>query len=161
MSNSKMIPEIKRIKRGPIPLDDCGMALAGELIGDKWVLLILREAFYGVSRFDDFRADISVPRAVLSQRLEKLVQETILQKVPYQEKGHRKRYEYRLTKRGYELAFVLLALRQWGDNHLRDAPSPVDVIDKTTGETVEIVLATSEGRVVPLEDVTVKVKGKS
>lgn len=151
MSNSDITSGEGRVKQAPVPIDHCGMARASELIGDRWSLLILREAFYGVKRFEDVRADIGAPRAVLSQRLEQLVQSDVLERQPYREVGSRTRYEYGLTEKGRELALVLIALMQWGDRNLRDDPAPLEVLDQKTGEPLSVVLATSKGRVVPLE----------
>lgn len=127
------------------------MAKASELLGDRWTLLILREAFYGVSRFEDLRADLSAPRAALSERLERLVGEGILERRPYQEEKSRPRHEYRLTAKGRELALVLIALMQWGDRHLGDGGPALDIVDATTREALTVALATAEGRVVPLQ----------
>jgi len=150
MSNSETLPTGTRVTRAPVPVDQCGMARASELIGDRWTLLILREAFYGVTRFADLCADLSVPRAVLSQRLDQLVQAEILQLSPYQDAGSRTRFDYRLTEKGRELALVLLALMQWGDRYLRDDPAPLKVVDSKTGDTLSVALITRTGRVVPL-----------
>lgn len=155
MSNSDITSGEIRVKQALVPVDQCGMARASELIGDRWSLLILREAFYGVKRFEDVRADINAPRAVLSQRLEQLVQADILERRPYREEGSRTRYEYCLTEQGRELAPVLIALMQWGDKNLRDDPAPLEVLDRQTEERLNVVLATSKGRIVPLENVRI------
>ena len=150
MSNPDAGGSGPRVMRAPVPVDRCGMARASELIGDRWTLLVLREVFYGVVRFEDLRADVSAPRAVLSQRLQRLVRAGILQRRPYREQGRRTRYEYGLSDKGRELALVLLALMQWGDRHLRDDRPPLKLVDRETGETLEVTLATRTGRVVPL-----------
>lgn len=137
------------------------MARASEVIGDRWALLILREAFYGISRFEDLRADLEAPRAILAERLRLLVKSGILARHPYQEPGSRVRSEYRLTAKGRELALVLLALMQWGDRHLRDNLAPLEIVDQATGEKLKVVLATRAGRIVPLADArTVPSKSK-
>ncbi len=149
MSNSATCP---RITRAPVALDDCGLARACDLLGGRWTLLILREAFYGVSRFEDLRADLDAPRAALSQRLDLLVVEGVLERRLYQEEKSRRRREYRLTEKGRELAIVLIALMQWGDRHLRDDRPPLDIVDAKTRERLTVALATRKGRVVPLRD---------
>ena len=146
-----------RIKKPPIEINDCSMARAADLIGDKWTLLILRELFYGVSRFEDLRQDMAAPRAVLSQRLQRLVDEGIIEKHPYQERGSRTRFEYRMTEKGVELGLVLLALMQWGDKHLRTDPEPLSIIDAKTREKLVVAFATRKGRVVPTAQVTTKI----
>ena len=150
MSNSASSPP----KKAPISVDDCSMARASDLIGDRWTLLILRALFYGVSRFEDLRNDMAAPRAVLSQRLSRLVQEGIIARHPYREEGSRTRYEYKMTEKGMELGLVLLALMQWGDKHLRTDPEPLKVIDAKTREKLAVALATRKGRVVPLTQAT-------
>jgi DNA-binding HxlR family transcriptional regulator len=87
-----------------------------EIIGDRWTMLILRDVFRGLHRFDEFRLDLGIARPVLSDRLAKLVDAGILDKVPYQE--HPPRYEYRLTPMGTELSPALVALMRWGDHWL-------------------------------------------
>ena len=133
------------------------MARAADLLGDKWTLLILRELFYGVSRFEDLREDMSAPRAVLSQRLQRLVDEGIIEKHPYRESGRRTRFEYRMTAKGFDLGLVLLALMQWGDKHLREDAEPLSVIDAKTREKLSVALATRKGRVVPADQVTTRI----
>jgi len=94
------------------------MALAAQLLGDKWTLLVLREAFYGVQRYDDMLQDLGAPRATLTNRLTKLVAAGILNKQAYQETGDRERFGYQLTDAGRDLANTLIALTEWGETHL-------------------------------------------
>lgn len=135
----------------PITMDDCGMVRATDLLGDRWTLLILREALYGVTRFEDLRADLGIPRAALSQRLDRLVDAQILSRIPYREGASRTRHEYRPTAKGMEAVMVLLALMDWGDAHLRDDSPPLAVTERGTQEPLSVVLATKEGKIVPLE----------
>lgn len=88
------------------------------LIGDKWTILVIRDAANGVRRFDDFRRHVGLSEAVLSDRLKRLVAEGIFETREYQEPGQRRRNEYRLTSKGWDLFPVLIALMQWGDEHL-------------------------------------------
>lgn len=143
-------------RTSPVELDDCGLVKAAEILGDKWVLLILREVFYGVARFDDIRNEISIPRAVLANRLKKLVETNILRKRPYQEPGSRKRYSYQLDVAGMELVKVMLATMQWGDRYLRKAPSKAVFADKHTGEPAEIRMVNKNGIELSLADLQVK-----
>ncbi len=94
----------------------CSVARSLAIIGDRWTMLVLRNAFLGTRRFDDFQATLGVTRHVLSERLKRLVEESILKKVPYQDR--QERFEYRLTEKGRELYPVLLALTAWGDKWL-------------------------------------------
>lgn len=128
------------------------MARATDLFGDRWTLLILREALYGVTRFEDLRADLGIPRAALSQRLDRMVSAGLLLRHPYREGSSRTRHEYQMTDTGRDAVIVLVALMDWGDKYLRDDTSPIDVVEAATGEKLSIALATGDGRVVPLQE---------
>jgi DNA-binding HxlR family transcriptional regulator len=95
---------------------DCSVARALEVVGERWTILILRDAFLGVRRFDDFQRSLGVARNVLQTRLRRLVDEGLLERRRYQERPVR--HEYWLTARGEALWPVLLALMEWGDRHL-------------------------------------------
>jgi DNA-binding HxlR family transcriptional regulator len=100
----------------------CSVAQCLETVGDSWTMLIVRDAFNGVTRFDDFRENLGMPRNTLRDRLAKLVDSGVLAKVPYSD--HPPRYDYLLTDVGRDLWPVLTAMRQWGDRHGRpDGPS--------------------------------------
>lgn len=124
------------------------MARALEIIGERWSLLVLREVFLGVRRFDAIRAATGAPRAVLARRLETLVDAGVLQRRTYQEAGARARPEYRLTAAGRELQPVLTALMQWGDRHLGwpDGP-PLSVVHANCGAPVRATLRCANGHV--------------
>lgn len=104
--------------------EDCSIGRTLQLIGERWTILVLREAFRGTRRFDDIRAETGAPRQVLSARLATLVDHGLLRRVPYQLLGQRQRYEYRLTRKGIDLYPVLVALMQWGDKYLADPDGP-------------------------------------
>jgi DNA-binding HxlR family transcriptional regulator len=113
----------------PIPapdldLDQCSIAGTLGVIGEKWTLLVLRDAFTGVRRFEDMYRRIGAPRQVLSARLNRLVEEGILRRVPYREAGQRQRAEYRLTDKGRELYPILVALMHWGDRWANATTGP-------------------------------------
>lgn len=95
------------------------MARALEVVGERWTILILRDAFLGVRRFDDFQRNLGVARNVLNTRLQRLVDAGLLERRRYQERPER--FEYRLTDKGVDLWPAVVALMQWGDRH---APSP-------------------------------------
>ena len=95
--------------------EDCSLSRTLAVIGDRWTLLILRDAFLRVRRFEDFEASLKIARRVLSERLALLVQEGIFRRVPYQNKPMR--YEYRLTEKGLDLYPAILHLVHWGDKH--------------------------------------------
>ncbi len=97
------------------PTQYCPVASTLEVIGERWTLLIIRDVFLGIRRFDDIQRDLGVARNILQVRLERLVEEGILVKRPYQERPLRS--EYRLTEKGADLWPVLVAMLQWGDRH--------------------------------------------
>lgn len=92
---------------------DCVVASTIDVIGDRWTLLIMRDVFFGVRRFDDFQKDLKIARNVLSDRLQTLVAHDILKTVPYQDNPPR--HEYRLTEKGRDLFDLLMALWRFGD----------------------------------------------
>ncbi|WP_329569704.1 winged helix-turn-helix transcriptional regulator [Kitasatospora sp. NBC_01266] len=100
---------------------DCSLARALEVVGERWSLLIVRDAFYGVRRFNDFLAHLDIPRAVLTARLRSLVEADVLRKEPYQDAPVR--YEYLLTEAGLELWQPVHALARWGERHAAEHPS--------------------------------------
>ena len=99
---------------------NCSIARTLEIVGERWTLLIIRDVFLGLRRFDQLHESLGVARNVLADRLNRLVAEGILERVPYSERPPR--YEYRLTDKGRELNVALTALRQWGDQHLSEKP---------------------------------------
>jgi DNA-binding HxlR family transcriptional regulator len=105
------------------PAENCSIARTLELIGERWTLLIVREAFLGTRRFDDFQGKLGVARNVLQGRLERLVEAGILRRAFYQERP--RRYEYRLTRKGTDLWPLLVALLKWGDRHAAPAGPPM------------------------------------
>ena len=99
---------------------NCSIARALEIVGERWTLLIIRDVFLGLRRFDQLQESLGIARNVLTDRLNRLVDEGILVRVPYRERPER--YEYRLTDKGRELNVALTALRQWGDTYLSEKP---------------------------------------
>lgn len=97
---------------------DSTIAVVAGLVGDKWSMLVVRDIFRGVRRFDDLQADLGIGRAVLADRLRRLTDAGILHKVPYHERPVR--YEYKLTEIGVELSPMLVALLRWGDRWFGD-----------------------------------------
>ncbi len=113
----------------------CSVAGTLELIGERWTLLIVRDAFMGARRFEDFQRRTGVARNVLAARLNLLVEEGIFQRAPYQE--HPVRYEYRLTEKGIDLWPVIVSLLQWGDRHIYPGRAPVLLVHKNCGGAVD------------------------
>ena len=123
----------------------CSVAGTLSVVGEKWSLLVLREAFFGVRRFADFQRVLGAPRAVLTDRLATLVEEGILRRVPYQDEGERQRHEYRLTQKGIDLYPTLVALMQWGDRYLSDGDVPVELEHRDCGASVRLALVCNAG----------------
>jgi DNA-binding HxlR family transcriptional regulator len=110
---------------------NCGIAQALEALGDWWTLLIVRDAFFGVRRFVDFEASLGIAKNILSDRLRRLVEQEIFQKIDVGDAGLR--FEYRLTEKGEALLPVLTALREWSDDWIYGrGREPVVVKDRRT-----------------------------
>jgi DNA-binding HxlR family transcriptional regulator len=113
----------------------CSIARALEVVGERWSLLIVRDALLGVRRFDDFQRDLGIARNVLQARLELLIEEGVLEKRPYQE--HPVRYEYHLTEKGADLWPVIFGLMKWGDRYAYPGGPPVVVEHRGCGGAVD------------------------
>jgi DNA-binding HxlR family transcriptional regulator len=105
-------------------IDGCTIGRAMAVIGEKWTVVVLREVFNGIRRFDDMRVRTGVPRQVLANRLATLVEHDVLRRVPYQEPGARVRHEYRLTRKGFDLYPILITMIEWGNRYLADPEGP-------------------------------------
>jgi DNA-binding HxlR family transcriptional regulator len=119
----------------------CSVAQCLEVVGEWWSMLILRDAFLGVTRFDQFHERLGISRNILNQRLGHLVEAGVLVKVPYSD--HPPRYDYRLTDKGRDLWPVLTTMRQWGDKHAAPDGPPLEVMHKGCGEISDAVLTCS------------------
>ncbi len=107
------------MKWATLDKEPCSVARTVAVIGDRWTLLILRDCFLRVRRFDAFQARLGITRHLLADRLRKLVAFGVLKRVAYQDSP--KRYEYVLTERGLALHPVLMSIVHWGDVHMSDA----------------------------------------
>ena len=113
------------------------------MVGDRWTLLILRECFLRVRRFEGFQSSLQITRHLLSERLKKLVRFGILRRVPYSEAP--KRYEYILTQKGLDLYPIIMAMVHWGDTHMGDERGrPLLHEHKTCGKLFDPVMVCSE-----------------
>jgi DNA-binding HxlR family transcriptional regulator len=119
----------------------CSVAQCLEVVGEWWSMLILRDVFLGVTRFDDIQERLGISRNILSRRLSALVDAGVLKKVPYSE--HPPRFEYRLTPKGVDLWPVLTAMRQWGDRYAAPDGPPVVTMHKGCGHVSESVMVCS------------------
>jgi len=102
---------------------NCSIARALEIVGERWTLLIVRDCFLGLRRFEEFQQSLGIARNVLTDRLNRLVEEGILERVRYSERPAR--FEYRLTPKGHDIQIALAGLRQWGDQYLSKKPPRV------------------------------------
>ncbi|MBL8769846.1 MAG: helix-turn-helix transcriptional regulator [Phenylobacterium sp.] len=136
--------------------EDCSVARTVAVIGDRWTLMILRDCFLGVRRFEDFERRLGISRSIIADRLKTLVDEGVLRKEAYQDRPVR--HEYRLTDKGLGLHAVMMAIVRWGDVHYAgDAGPPMIHRHKTCGCDFHPVLACSEcGEAVGPRDVEVR-----
>ena len=141
------------VRRSPVAARHCHLARAFELIGDRWTLLILRSALYGVRRFDDFRSDLNIPRSVLANRLAGLVESGIMEEREYRETGQRTRIEYLLTKMGTELGLPFIAMTAWGDKWLGDGKSPLTLRSTANDQRLRVALVDEDGQVAKASEV--------
>jgi DNA-binding HxlR family transcriptional regulator len=116
----------------------CPIARSLERVGEWWSILILRDAFTGASRFDDFQTSLGIAPNMLTRRLKTLVESGLLEKRLYSEKPAR--YEYVLTKKGRDFRPVLWALIAWGNEHFAPEGESIMVVDAATGERADPVL---------------------
>ncbi|MDN0083146.1 helix-turn-helix domain-containing protein [Crenobacter sp. SG2305] len=116
----------------------CPIARSLERVGEWWSILILRDAFYGLTRFDEFQKSLDIAPNMLTRRLNALVEAGLLEKHRYCERPPR--YEYLLTERGRDFRPVLLALLAWGNRHFAPEGESVLLVDNETGERAEPIL---------------------
>ncbi len=127
------------LERPPI----CSVGRAMEILGERWTMLIMREAFYGVRRFSDLQRNLGIARNILSARLQLLVRTGILEKRRYQEEPER--FEYKLTEKGLGLYPAVVAIMRWGDEHLSEEGPPV-VLRHSCGHLADPVLVCAHCR---------------
>jgi DNA-binding HxlR family transcriptional regulator len=136
---------------------NCSIARTLEIVGEKWTLLILREVWYGSSRFSDFERILGCPRNLLADRLHKLVEQGILRTEQYQEPGVRPRLGYQITAKGMDLMPAVLGLMQWGDRYRADPAGPAVVTrHRGCGAKVEVQVRCADDHLVAAPDVEVE-----
>jgi DNA-binding HxlR family transcriptional regulator len=130
---------------------NCSLAQTLAVIGERWTLLILRDAFFGRKRFEEFQKSLGIARNILTSRLNRLVDEGILEKRPV-DAG---RFEYVLTPKGLELQPVLLSMTHWGDRHKPHAKGKrVVFVERATGEPIQpMAVHSADGRVLRPRDI--------
>ena len=144
-------------RRGDTPLGDrCPLDRAMQVVGNRSAILLLREVFYGASRFDSLASRVGVTEAVAARWLKELVAAGVLQKVPYQEPGQRTRHEYALTESGHALMPVVLGLLEWGATWTgaagHDGPT---LSHRDCGEPVRLEVRCAAGHEVTEEELVV------
>ena len=132
--------------------DRCPMAAALDVVRTKSAMLVLREAFYGATRFDEFADRSQLSEPVVAARLRELVAEGLLERVEYKEAGQRTRHGYRLTEKGADLFPVVAALMQWGRRWLLDGPRGVQFEHQDCGERVAVEVRCAGGHEVATGD---------
>jgi DNA-binding HxlR family transcriptional regulator len=141
--------------------DRCSIAAALEVVSTRSAFLILREAFYGTARFDDFAERVGISEPVAAERLRELVAEGLLERETYREPGQRARQQYRLTGKGAELLPALVALMQWGDRWLDEHGGPVELRHRECGERVGVELRCAADHRVEADQLELAVARKS
>jgi|TARA_B100000315_G_scaffold173023_3_gene161448 DNA-binding HxlR family transcriptional regulator len=131
---------------------NCSLAQTLEVIGERWTLLILRDAFFGVKRFGQFQSSLGIARNILTSRLNRLIEEGVLEKRSSEEGAH---FEYVLTEKGLDLQPVLLSMTHWGDKHKRDPRGDrVVFIERATGKPIRrMSVIGQDGRVLHARDI--------
>jgi DNA-binding HxlR family transcriptional regulator len=123
--------------------EQCSLSRTVAVIGDRWSLLVLRDCFLRIRRFEDFQARLGVTRHVLAERLRKLTRHGVLRRAPYQARP--KRYEYILTQKGLDLYPIVMAIVHWGDVHMIDERGrPLIHEHKTCGKIFDPIMVCSE-----------------
>ncbi len=144
------------MRRTRFDREPCPIARTTDLVGDWWTPMVLREAFFGRRRFDEFQQALGLSRAVLAQRLARLVDEGLLRKQLYEE--HPPRYEYTLTDKGRSFFDVLAAMWRWGSDWLWDGERPpVELVDRASGQVVNPVVV-DERTGAPIDPSTLRLR---
>jgi DNA-binding HxlR family transcriptional regulator len=118
--------------------DRCSAGRVLELLSTRTVFLVVRECFYGTTRFEDFTTRIRTSAPAVSRALKQLESAGVVERVPYREPGRRERAEYRLTAAGEDLLPIFLSLMQWGDKYLQDGKPPLSFVDRESGAVVGV-----------------------
>jgi DNA-binding HxlR family transcriptional regulator len=140
--------------------DRCTIARTLEVISTRSAFLLLREAFYGTARFDDFARRAGISEAVAAARLRELVEHGLLEREDYREPGQRTRQRYKLTEKGADLFPALVAIMQWGDRWLDERGGPVELRHRDCGKRVGVELRCTAGHQVSSGELDLARRGK-
>lgn len=148
--------EVTLVPIARLQSSSCSVARSLSLLGERWTLLVIREALTGTTKFETFREHLGLTPDVLSDRLGTLVENGVMRRSEYREPGSRARYEYFLTQAGQDLHVVIGALQQWGDNNLPHPSAPTVVRrSASSGSPTHVAFVDVEGKEVPLDDVAI------
>ncbi len=162
MTDDTVVLEGRLAERERWTADRCSIDAAVSVVSTRSALLILREAFYGTRRFEDFVGRVGVTDAVAAARLRELTESGLLRREPYREPAQRTRHEYRLTPMGADLFSALLALAQWGDKYLAGpAGPPLQWRHDGCGEPVATEVRCAAGHEVPPAELAVRATPRS
>lgn len=134
----------------------CSAERVLDLLSTKTVFLVVRECFYGTTRFEDFVARIGTSAPAASRALKQLESARIVARVPYQEPGRRARDEYRLTEAGEDLLPVFLSLMQWGDKYLQDGRPPLSFVETGTGRAMKVRVTADPAAETTSDDIEIR-----
>lgn len=143
------------LEKSEFDLKDCPVAFSAAAIGDKWGLLLVRDLFFGFSRFEQFQTRLSVSKSVLSTKLKGLLEKDIVKLHSYKVKGQRTRNEYRLTRKGFQLAYLMAAMIEWGNEQMEDSRSDFLQICNLEGEPVKLIFSDASGRALRMDEIQV------
>jgi DNA-binding HxlR family transcriptional regulator len=141
-------------------VENCSIAMAMDVIGTRSTMLILREALYGTTRFDDFARRTKSTEAIVAARLKQLTDMGLFVKHPYRDEGKRTRHEYLLTQKGRDLLPAVFALMQWGNLYLQpEDGGPLRLVERGTGEAVAIEARTVSGKRLDIDELAIVANG--
>jgi DNA-binding HxlR family transcriptional regulator len=144
------------LRRRNSPAPDCSVDRALQVVSTRSAMLLMREVFYGVTRFDELTARVGISEPVAAARLKELVTAGLLEREPYREPGQRTRCAYRLTEKGADLLPVIVSLMRWGDRWApADGGGPVELTHRGCGESVRAELRCAAGHQVTAPEVHV------
>lgn len=138
------------------PRDRCPIGNAMDIVGTRSAMLIMREAYYGTTRFDDFFQRVGITEGVAATRLRKLTDERLLERTPYRDPGQRTRYEYHLTDKGRDLMPAVIALFEWGSKYAPPSGrAPAQIRHAECAAPVHVAVRCEDGHDVPLSEVSI------
>ena len=137
--------------------DRCPIGKAMEVVGTRSAMLLMREAYYGTTRFDDFHRRVGITEAVAAARLKELTEAELLERRPYREPGQRTRFEYHLTDKGRDLLPVVIGLFEWGAKYVSPGGrAPVQITHTDCDAPVHVSVRCEHGHDVPLTELAVR-----